>query len=117
MQVEGTALGEAQDLGCEQIPEVEGEDEVGSEARDCRDHVGIVHGSGRHDGQAGLPRSLGDGAEPDVLPRVVAVGDHGGDFSAEAEELVERYPPDVLIGHHDDAHGGVSSGRWTARTR
>ena len=109
MQIERSPPRQTEHFGPDDLAEVEGEEKVGCQARDRRDHVGRIHGRRSENGQARLPGALGDRAEPDVLVCRVGMRYDQCDLGAERQELVETDVPDVLVSHHDDAHGSSGS--------
>src|SRR5690242_15421823 len=117
VQIERTARREREQLRAEELADVEGEEQLRLRLRHRLDDVGRIHGVRHEERETGLTRALRDGPEPDGLARLIAVRDDQLDVGAEREQLVEADPADVLIRHHDDAHGSSSPARYTARTR
>ena len=109
MQIERSPPRQSEHIRPDDLAEVEGEEKVGGQPRDLRDHVGRVHGRREENGQTRLPGALGDRAEPDVLGCRVGMRHDQRDLGAERQELVEADVADVLVCHHDDAHGSSGS--------
>src|SRR3990170_687955 len=91
VEVEGAARREAQNGLRDHVPEVEGEDELGSVAADqlCkleRLWLGLLD---KVHGDPAAAGALSERLPPDLLVRVIVVGEHRVDLEALAQQRVE----------------------------
>ncbi len=101
MQVDAALFRNREDVGTDDLPVVEGKQDVGSDLPNPLDPKGMVDIGGSIHRYALFCRQLRHAVEPDGFPGIIRMRKHGRDVEAVFQECIDACASDIVIGQHN----------------